>query len=58
LPRDLWLTFIWRHKRGLRAVVEAVLAWNPERVILAHGRWCQANGAAELRRDFAWLLGR
>ncbi len=58
LPRDLRLTFTWRHKRELRAAVESMLAWNPERIILAHGRWHQTNGAAELRQAFAWLLSR
>jgi hypothetical protein len=56
LPRDLRLTFTWRHKRELRAAVETMLGWNPERIILAHGRWHQTNGAAELRQAFAWLL--
>jgi Domain of unknown function (DUF4336) len=56
LARDLRLTFTWRHKRELRAAVETMLGWNPERIIFAHGRWHQTNGAAELRRTFAWLL--
>jgi len=56
LTRDLRLTFTWRHKRELRAAVQTMLAWNPERIIFAHGRWYEANGAAELRRAFRWLL--
>jgi Domain of unknown function (DUF4336) len=56
LPRDLRLTFTWRHGRELRAAVKTMLAWNPERIIFAHGRWHEANGAAELRQAFAWLL--
>ena len=56
LPRDLRLTFTWRHKRELRAAVETMLAWNPQRIIFAHGRWHERDGAAELRRAFAWLL--
>jgi hypothetical protein len=56
LPRDLRLTFTWRHKRELRSAVETMLAWKPERIILAHGRWHATNGAAELRQAFAWLL--
>ena len=39
LPRDLRLTFTWRHKRELRAAVETMLGWNPQRIIIAHGRW-------------------
>jgi hypothetical protein len=33
-----------------------MIGWNPERVVLAHGRWYEKNGAAELRRAFGWLL--
>ncbi len=56
LARDLRLSFTWRHKRELRAAVETMIGWNPEHIIIAHGRWHEANGAAELRRAFAWLL--
>ena len=56
LPRDLRLTFTWRHKAELRAAVETMLAWNPERIIIAHGRWFERDGAGALRRAFAWLL--
>jgi hypothetical protein len=55
MPRDLRLTF--RQQRAeLRAAVEKMIAWNPERVIIAHGHWYDRDGAAELRRAFAWLL--
>ncbi|MEO8558431.1 MAG: hypothetical protein ABI439_05170 [Rhodospirillales bacterium] len=40
----------------LRQAVEQMIAWQPERVIIAHGSWYQNNGAAELRRAFDWLL--
>jgi hypothetical protein len=33
-----------------------MLAWNPQRIILAHGRWYERDGAAELARAFAWAL--
>ena len=56
LPRDLRLTFTWRHRRELRAAVETMIAWNPERIVIAHGKWHQTNGAEELRRAFPWLL--
>ncbi len=58
LPRDLRLTFTWRHKAELRAAVETMLAWDPERIIIAHGRWFERDGANALRRAFAWLLRR
>ncbi|MDJ0389878.1 DUF4336 domain-containing protein [Roseomonas sp. E05] len=52
----------------LRAVVKlrrqeaAEAAWRlldlqPERVIFAHGRWFERDGAAELRHSLRWLLG-
>jgi hypothetical protein len=33
-----------------------LVAFNPERVIFAHGRWFERNGAAELRRSLSWLF--
>jgi len=53
MPRDMRLTF---KKPGLRRAVEAMIAWNPERVIIAHGRWFPEQGARELARAFHWLL--
>lgn len=52
-PRDLRLTFLGR-RRGVREAVETMLAWRPERVVLAHGRPYLRNGTAELRRALAW----
>jgi hypothetical protein len=54
-PLDMALAFLSR-SRSLRAGLQRILAWNPERVILAHGRWFPANGAEELRRIFSWAL--
>lgn len=53
-PRDLQMTF-WGHKAAARASARYLLAWEPERIILAHGRWYAANGTAELRRAFRWV---
>ncbi|MCO5131970.1 MAG: DUF4336 domain-containing protein [Xanthobacteraceae bacterium] len=55
MPRDMRTTFTDR--AALKAAIEMMLDWNPERVILAHGRWYPRDGAAELRRAFRWLLG-
>ena len=55
MPRDMRLTYASRRSQ-LRAAVERMIAWDPERVVLAHGRWYEANGAAELRRAFRWVL--
>lgn len=53
-PIDLRLTFLGRKKRA-RASLERMLSWEPEKVILAHGRPYDRNGTAELRRAFRWL---
>jgi hypothetical protein len=54
-PLDMRLSF-FRRRRALRAAVRQMLAWQPERVIIAHGRWYDKDGAAELRRAFRWVL--
>jgi len=56
-PRDLRLTFLGR-RQGVRKAVETMLAWGPERVVLAHGRPYLRNGTAELRRALAWTGAR
>jgi hypothetical protein len=55
MPRDMRLSFSGRRKE-LRGAVETMIGWNPERVILAHGRYYETNGARELCRAFQWLL--
>ena len=37
-------------------MVQTMLAWEPLRVILAHGRWYPDHAEAELRRAFRWAL--
>lgn len=53
-PFDMQMTF-WRHRAAIRRAAQQMIDWNPERII-AHGRWYEANGAAELRRAFRWVL--
>jgi len=53
-PIDMRLTFLG-HRKALRAAVRRMIAWHPDRVILAHGRWYDRDGAAELARAFRWL---
>ena len=51
MPRDMAASF--RRRPGhLRDIVQALIGWAPERVILAHGRWYERDGLAELRRAF------
>lgn len=54
-PLDMQLSFR-RQRPQVRAAVERMIAWDPERIVLAHGRCYDANGAAELRRAFRWAL--
>lgn len=56
MPRDMRLTFM-KQRGELKSAIEQMLRWNPERIIFAHGRWYEKDGANELRRAFRWLLG-
>ena len=53
-PLDLRITF-WGHKEQSRSCLKRMMQWQSEKVILAHGRWYENNGTAELRRAFRWL---
>ena len=44
-----------RDRAALRESLEAVLAWNPERIVVAHGNVLPASGRRVLREAFAWL---
>ncbi|ROU01053.1 DUF4336 domain-containing protein [Histidinibacterium lentulum] len=55
MPRDMAATFR-RDPEHLKDVVETMIGWQPERVILAHGRWYERDGVVELRRAFRDLL--
>lgn len=52
-PLDMRFTF--RDRDAARACLQQVLAWRPQRVILAHGRCYLEHAEAELRRAFRWL---
>ena len=52
----VYLRAIVRMKgEAARSAARRLLALRPERVIFAHGRWFEENGAAELERSLAWL---
>lgn len=53
-PPHLRATFTDR--RALRASVERLIAWAPERIVMAHGRIIERDGTAALRRAFRWAL--
>jgi hypothetical protein len=53
----LYLRLVIRARRREAADAAArMLAWAPERVVFAHGRWFERDGAAALRRSLAWLV--
>ena len=52
-PLDMRATFTDRE--AARASRRVLLDWQPERIIIAHGRWYPENGTAELVRAFRWL---
>ena len=55
MPIDLRMTFRG-HKDGVRRAVETMLAWQPERIILSHGRCIDRSAADALRYAFRWAL--
>lgn len=54
-PIDMRLSFIGRRK-GVRAAAQQMIAWAPDRIVLAHGRCYEQNAVSELRRAFRWVL--
>ncbi len=54
VPLDLRMTFAGR-KDEARKSLQQIFDWEPEKVILAHGRCYLENGMEELKRAFRWL---
>jgi len=52
-PREWRLSF-WNRAAARRAR-RTVIAWNPTRVIVAHGDWVRDNAGAVLERALAWM---
>jgi hypothetical protein len=52
-PRELRLTY-WNRAAGRRALAR-MLAWNAEKVIVAHGELIQRDGTEFIRHGFVWL---
>jgi hypothetical protein len=53
-PREWRLSFL--HRQAAKLAVEHILAWPIERALIAHGEPASRDGAAFVRRAFAWLL--
>lgn len=55
-PGPTWLErFLMKDRAAARQQVDRMLAWNPERIILAHGDLVEKDGCEVLRRAYAWL---
>jgi hypothetical protein len=55
-PGATWLERLTiRDRTGARAQIDRMLAWKPERILLAHGRCIERDGEAVLREAYAWL---
>jgi hypothetical protein len=55
-PLDLRMTFRPKRKQ-VRERLQRVVGWQPEKVIMAHGRIYDRAGTDELRRAFRWAIG-
>lgn len=44
------------NRAEVRQTAARLIAFDPERVIFAHGRWFERDGAGQLRRSLSWLL--
>lgn len=52
-PLEWRLTFF--NRRKARNCKARILAWAPERVIMAHGEWQRAGGTAFLKKALSWV---
>lgn len=52
-PREWRLSF-W-NRRAARDALRKAIAWNPERIVIAHGTWVESGGRESLERSLAWL---
>ena len=55
MPLDMRMTFL-KNRNLLRNAVERLISWEPEKIIISHGRWYETDGVEELRRAFRWIL--
>ncbi len=55
-PGATWIErFLIRDRAGAREQIDRMLAWRPERIVLAHGALVPTDGAAVLREAYSWL---
>jgi hypothetical protein len=53
-PLDARWSFV--HRAAARHAISRVLAWAPERLVIAHGPCTMEHGTEAIRRAFRWLL--
>jgi hypothetical protein len=53
-PGDWRSSFL--NRKGARAALDRVLAWQPEQVVIAHGIPVRNDGVGFIRRGLGWLL--
>lgn len=53
-PFDMQWSFIGL-RPGVRAAVERMISWAPDRIVIAHGRCYETDAVKELRRAFRWV---
>lgn len=55
-PGATWLEHIMiRDRESARAQLDRMLAWDIERIVLAHGEMVESDGREVLRKAYAWL---
>jgi hypothetical protein len=54
-PSRAFRYVMMKDARALRASIDRILAWDFERVTVAHGEVLESGGRAALRASFAWL---
>lgn len=54
MPPDMYRSF--RDKARLAQCIETMIGWEPQRILLAHGRWFESDGVAQLERAFRPIL--
>ncbi len=52
-PLEWRLSFF--NRRSTKKSRDRLLAWNPDKVIMAHGVWQRQNGRAYLEKSFSWI---
>ncbi len=54
-PIDMQWSFVG-HRKSVRAAAQRMISWEPEQIIIAHGRCYHTQAVDELRRAFRWVL--